>query len=78
MIKTAMEFALLLLRILREILGLFQDRKTPPPSRPKVARVNLLLTEAAVLLATFSMNIIQSNRRDSQLIALIVGSFSFF
>ena len=29
MIKTALELALLLLRILREILGLFQDRKHP-------------------------------------------------
>ena len=29
MIKTALELALLLLRFLREILGLFQDRKHP-------------------------------------------------
>ena len=29
MIKTALELALLLLRILREFLGLFQDRKHP-------------------------------------------------
>ena len=65
--KVVLELALVLLRILKEVLGLIRDIKDlRRPKAKREAEILLLISEAAVLLATFSIIIIQLNCSNSQ------------